>query len=156
MLRLSRCAIAVAALLLAGCATVVTRVAMLDPAVSLAPTSRVEILLEKPQRPYREIAFLESRGIAGGSEVELLEDAREKARALGADAIVRLELEHTVQPPVVVYEPLFAPFYYGFPYRRYPMIYPGYFGEYRVVGGGTAYTLRTLAIRYEAQAVKPE
>ena len=159
MRHLSCCAAAIAALLLAGCAAVVTRVALLDPSLAFAPTEHVEILLEKPQRAYREIAFLESRGSPGGNEVELLEDARAQARTLGAHAIVRLELNQTVQPQVVVYDPPFAPFYYGYPYRRYPFLYPAYSaypGEYRVVGGGTVYTLRTLAIRYEARAVTPE
>ena len=137
--------------LLSGCAAVSTRVVPLDPSLTLAPTERVEILLEKPRRPYTQLALLESRGIAGGSESELLEDAREKARTLGADAIVRLELEKTVLPPVVVYDPPFAPFYYGYPFRRFPHFHPPYFGEYRVLGGGTVYTLKTLAIKYEAQ-----
>ena len=142
--------------LLSGCAAVSTRVVPLDLSLTLAPTERVEILLEKPRRPYTQLALLESRGIAGGSESELLEDAREKARTLGADAIVRLELEKTVLPPVVVYDPPFAPFYYGYPFRRYPHFHPPYFGEYRVLGGGTVYTLKTLAIKYETQPGKPE
>jgi hypothetical protein len=142
--------------LLSGCAAVSTQVVPLDPSLTLAPTERVEILLEKPRRPYTELALLESRGIAGGSESELLEDARDKARTLGADAIVRLELEKTVLPPVVVYDPPFAPFYYGYPFRRYPHFHPPYFGEYRVLAGGTVYTLKTLAIKYETQPGKPE
>jgi hypothetical protein len=142
--------------LLSGCAAVSTQVVPLDPSLTLAPTERVEILLEKPRRPYTELALLESRGIAGGSESELLEDARDKARTLGADAIVRLELEKTVLPPVVVYDPPFAPFYYGYPFRRYPHFHPPYFGEYRALAGGTVYTLKTLAIKYETQPGKPE
>jgi hypothetical protein len=142
--------------LLSGCAAVSTQVVPLDPSLTLAPTERVEILLEKPRRPYTELALLESRGIAGGSESELLDDARDKARTLGADAIVRLELEKTVLPPVVVYDPPFAPFYYGYPFRRYPHFHPPYFGEYRVLAGGTVYTLKTLAIKYETQPGKPE
>jgi hypothetical protein len=151
-------ALAVTASLLAGCASVSTKIVRLDPSLTLAPSERVEILLEKPLRPYQQIALLESRGTAGGTEAELLEDARERARSLGADAIVRLELEKVLQPPTVVYDPPFAPFYWGYPFRRYPYFSPPYpfFGEYRVVGGVTVYTLKTLAIRYREEADKPQ
>lgn len=135
-----------------GCATVSTQVVRLDPSLRFAPSERVEILLEKPRRPYTEIALLESRGIAGGGEAELLEAAREKARELGADAVVRLEVDKTVQPPVAVYEPIFSPFYYPYPFYRYPYVYPPFYGEYRLIGGGTVYTLRALAIKYDKEA----
>ena len=136
------------ALLVAGCATVSTRVVPLDPALKFAPSQRVEILLEKPRRPYTRIALLESRGVAGGGEAELLEDAREKAQALGADAIIRLEVEKTIQPPITIYDPPYSPFFYGPSFHRYPYFYPPYYGEYRVIGGGTLYTLKALAIKY--------
>jgi hypothetical protein len=135
-----------------GCATVSTQVVPLDPSLRLAPSQRVEILLEKPRRPYAEIALLESRGIAGGGEAELLEDARLKAREIGADAIVRLEVEKSVQPPVMVYDPIFSPFYYPYPFYRHPYVYPPFYGEYRLIGGGTVYTLKALAIKYEREA----
>ena len=143
---------AIDALLISGCAAVSTRVVHLDPSRTFAPSQRVEILLEKPRRPYVEIALLESRGAAGGGEAELLKDAREKARALGADAIVRLEIEKTIQPPTTIYDPPYSPFFFGHPFHRYPYFYPPYYGEYRVIGGGTVYTLKTLAIRYGTEA----
>lgn len=145
---------ALAALLITGCATVSTQVVALDPALKLAPSQRVEILLEKPQRPYREIALLESRGMAGDGEVELLQDAREKAQALGADAIVRLEVEKTVHPPVVVYDPFFSPFYSRYSLYHYPYFYPPYYADYRVIPGGTVYTLKTMAIKYATETGK--
>src|SRR5690606_5531795 len=73
--------------LLAACTTT-TSVVMLDPAAKHPPTASVEILLKPPERPYVEIAKLESRGVAGEPETSVLEDARERARRLGADAII--------------------------------------------------------------------
>lgn len=135
-----------------GCATVSTQLVLLDPSFKPAPSQRVEILLDKPRRPHVEIALIESRGLPGGGEAELLEDAREKARQIGADAIVRLEVEKTVQPPVVVYDPVLSPFLYPYPPYRYPYAYPPFYGEYRLIGGGTVYTLKTVAIKYREEA----
>jgi hypothetical protein len=148
MCRIGRLSAAFATLLVAACTTVSTRVVPLDPELKLAPSQRVEILLEKPQRPYVQIALLESRGMAGGGEAELLEDARAKARALGADAIIRLEVEKTVEPLVAIYDPFYSPFhsrYFGY---RFPHYYPPHFSEYRLIGGGTVHTLKALAIKY--------
>ena len=97
------------------------------------------------------LAFL--KNIIGGElkeYSELLEDARENARHIGADEIVRLEVEKTVEPPVAVYDPVFSPFLYPHPYR-YPYIYPLFYGEYRLIGGGTVYTLKTIAIKYREE-----
>jgi hypothetical protein len=148
-------------LLLGGCATVRTQVVELKPAQRYAPTEHVEILLEKPERPYTEIALLESRGEIGASEADLLEQARREARALGADAIVRLEVTREYQPPVTLYEPWLDPFYYYPRYHRFHHYRPfGPFGPfppfatrpYRVVGGGYIYRLKALAIRYGMKA----
>jgi hypothetical protein len=136
----------VAALLIGGCATVSTEIVTLEPGLQLAPSQSVEILLEKPQRPYREIALLESRGMVGDGEAALWHDAREKAQALGADALIRLEVDKTVQLPVILYDPFFSPFYSSYYPHRY--FYPPYFTEYRLIPGGPAYTLKTLAIKY--------
>ena len=83
-----------------------------------------------------------------------LEDAREKAQALGADAIVRLELEKTVQQPVAIYDPIYSPFFPPYSLYRYPYFFSPYSGGYRVIGGGTLYTLRALAIKYGTEAVE--
>ena len=135
-----------AAVMLGGCAGMSTRVVQLDPARQFPPTQSVEVLLQKPQRPYIEIALLESEGY---SEAELLNDAREKAKTLGADAIVRQELERVYHEPVTVYDPWYDPFYYGYHRRWTPYPYYGSpLGPYRVVGGGYTYVLKTLAIKY--------
>lgn len=134
-----------AALLLSACAAVSTKIVPLNPALQYPPTQYVEVLLEKPTRPHVDIALLESRGF---SEAELLNDAREKAKALGADAIVRVESERIDHPPVAVYDPWFDPFYWGY-YRQRPFpAFPHPWGPYRVVGGGSEYVLKARAIKY--------
>ena len=143
-MRMLRTLVAVAALLPAACA-VDTRVVEFNPAQRYPPTQSVEILLQKPQRPHVEIALIES---SGSSEVDLLSDAREKAKALGADAIVKQETERVYHEPVAVYDPFYDPFYYGYHrWRPYPF-YGSPWGPYRVVGGGYTYVLRALAIKY--------
>src|SRR4051812_495490 len=136
----------VTAALLAGCATVSTNVTVLDPAQKLAPTAHASILFEFPPQRYTRIALIEVTGRVGGTESELLEEARKRAAALGADAAVRVEVTSRYEPPVRVYDPIYAdPFYgryrYGYGYRAY-YGYPLYpfaafpQNEYRWVGGG--------------------
>ena len=75
---------------LGGCASVATQITLLDSARQYAPTQNVVLLLDYPPQPHVKIALIEAQGMAGGSEAELLEAARKKAQALGADAVVRL------------------------------------------------------------------
>jgi hypothetical protein len=145
---------AVTAFLVAGCATVSTDVVPLGSGPPLAPSQSVEILLEKPQRPYREIALLESRGMVSDSEAALWQDAREKAQMLGADALIRLEVDKTVQPPTVIYDPFFSPFYS--PYYMHDYFFSPYFAQYHVIPGGTVYTLKTIAIKYGVKSGKQD
>jgi hypothetical protein len=148
MLRsISHGAALLAVLLAAACASVSTQIVPLAPALNLAPSTGVEILLEKPKRPHREIALLESRGMVGDTEADLWQDAREKAQAIGADALVRLEVYRTVHHPIVYYDPFLTPYYS--PYYPTPYFFPNPFPEYRVIPGGVAYTLKSLAIKYE-------
>ena len=155
-MRLSWFRLVVAAAALAGCASVTTQVTVFDPAYRYAPTQNVVVLLDYPARPHIKIALIEAQGTAGGSESELLEDARKKAQALGADAIVRLEVVSVYQPPVRVYDPWYGdPFYwrYGYPYLpfyAYPSPYGPFpfYGDYRSVGGGNVQTLKAVAIKY--------
>jgi hypothetical protein len=138
------------ALMLAACANVSTHVVQLDPSRTFSPTQNVEVLLEKPKRPHTEIGLLESRGGIGVTEAELLNDAREKARALGADAIVRVESEQQYQPPVAIYDPWYDPFYWSYRYHRaYPPPFVQPWAAYRLVGGGYTTTLKTRAIKYQ-------
>ena len=142
-MKASRLILCAAAVLLASCATVSTRIVELKPSQQFAPTQSVEVLLQKPDKPYIEIALLESRG---ASEAELLNDAREKAKALGADAILRQESELIQHPPVAIYDPFYDPFYFG--WHRYRPLPHSPWGPYRVIGGGHSYVLKALAIKY--------
>ena len=149
-----RLLLAAAVLALAGCAAT-TRVVQLDPARHFPPTTSVEVLLQKPQRAYIEIALLESEGT---SEADLLNDAREKAKTLGADAIVHQGTERIYHPPMTLVDPWYDPLYYGhYRWRPYPF-YGSPWGPawgpypYRTVGGGYTYVLKALAIRYSAPA----
>ena len=153
----------VAALTVAGgCASVSTEVVRYNPAQSYAPTQNVEVLLQKPERAHVEIALLESRG---GSEAALLNDARARARELGADAIVRVDTEKQVRPPVAYYDPWFHdPFWgphafghfghgYYSPYPYGPWGFGHPWGPYGVGGvgvvpGGVHYVLKATAIKY--------
>lgn len=129
----------------AGCATVSTRVVELNPTQKFPPTTHVDVFLQKPDRPYTEIALIESDG---QSEAEMLNDAREKARQLGADAIVRTQVQAEYHPPVAVYDPWYDPWYWGYRYRPFAPFYPHPWGSYRVVGGYHTYVLKAVAIKY--------
>jgi hypothetical protein len=137
--------------LLAACATT-TSVVKLDPTKDYAPTAAVVILLKPPDKPYIEIAKLESRGVAGEPETSVLEDARERARQLGADAIIVQESAAVFQPPVVMYDPWppYLPWYqdrwYGYPWHFQS---PFMFGpQAYTLPGGYAYTVRSIAIKF--------
>jgi hypothetical protein len=147
--------IALVAAILAACASVSTTVTVFDPAQKFPPAEHVAILFELPPQPYVKIALIEAQGSIGGSESELLEDARKRARALGADAIVRLAVTSTYYPPVPVYDPtyanLFYPRYRYYPYRSFypPYWYSPYPNDgYRWIGGGNVQTLKAIAIRF--------
>ena len=126
-----------------------TQVVPLDPARTFAPTENVEVLLEKPKRPFVEVALIESRGEIGVGEAELLLSAREKAKSVGADAIVRVDVVQYYHPPVAVYEPWGDPFYWRWSRHRPFPPYPHPWGTYRVLGGGYTQTLKALAIKYK-------
>ena len=144
------------ALLLGACASVSTQVVPLNPAQAFAPTQFVEVLLEKPARPHVEIALIESRG---ESEAELLNDAREKARAVGADAIVKIQTDRLYHEPIPIYDPWFEPFYHS-GYRRRHRYHaspfapwsPWGWGAYHVVPGYYSYVLKATAVKFTAPA----
>ena len=146
---------ALAAVTLAGCASVATQVTPFDPAHKFAPTEHVVILFDYPPQPHVKIALIEAQGTLGGSEAAVLEEVRKRARALGADAVVRLEVNVHYQPPVRVYDPAYSSMYYSryrYPYRSF--YGPGYpfspypYDNYRWVGGGNVQMLKAVAIKY--------
>jgi hypothetical protein len=148
MNRSVRCLLA-AALLLGGCASVTTHVVQLNPAVQFPPSQHVSVLLQQPTRAHVDIALIESHGT---SEAEMLNDAREKAAAIGADAIVKLETDRQYHAPVAVYDPWYDPAafgYYGYrPWSPYPYRWGSPYAPYQMVGGGYTYVLTAIAIKY--------
>src|SRR6185369_211501 len=155
---LMRLMLALTAATLAGCASVSTEVTLLDPAQNFAPTEQVAILYDYPPQRYVKIALIEAQGSVGGSESALHEDARKRARAIGADAIVRLEVTAVYYPPWPVYDPAYAfyPRYRYYPYRTFyspPYWYSPYpYDGYRWIGGGDVQTLKAMAIHYMDKA----
>jgi hypothetical protein len=156
------CAPALLAAALAGCASVATYVTLLDPAQKFAPTEHAVILLDYPAQPHVKVALIEAQGSVGGSEAALLEEARKQAQALGADAVVRLEVDSVYQPPVRVYDPAYANMFYSryrYPYRSF--YYPPYayspfpYDDYRWVGGGNVQSLKAVAIKYSGDGARP-
>lgn len=142
-------------LVLSGCGTT-TSVLLLDPAVRHAPTSSVAILLKSPARAYVEIAKLESKGLPDEPETAVLEDARERAKQVGAHAIIVQESTSHYQPPVIIEDPWppQLPWYHDrwFGYRHW--FHPPPFAYYpadRVLPGGQVYVVRSIAIRFEGE-----
>ncbi|HXZ96659.1 MAG TPA: hypothetical protein VEG37_06395 [Burkholderiales bacterium] len=140
---------------LSGCASVSSHVTVFDPTQHYAPTQNVVILLDFPQQPHVNIALIEAKGMAGGSEAELLEVARGKAQSLGADAMVRLEVTSIYEPPApVFYSGYGGPFYWGCgypygPFYRGPYLYGPYPpGSCGWTEGGNVQTLKAIAIKY--------
>ena len=60
-----------------------------------APRDEVTLLNHEPRRPYIAIARIEVRGAANISLDTLLEEMRERARRLGADAVLPQERRHS-------------------------------------------------------------
>ena len=134
----------------------------MEPAQKFPPSEHVSVLFEYPPQPHIKLALIEAQGLPGGTEAELFDDARKRAAALGADAIVRLEITSVHQPPVLLYDPVYDPLlyrHYPYPYGRYYYApYPSPFyprSGYRWVDGGDVKTLKAMAIRFEDRAPPP-
>jgi hypothetical protein len=97
-IRRAACALAVAACALvgAGCSKrhdSVTQIAARDyPPESCPP--EVFFAPAQPSRPYQQIALIEVLGLAWDSTADLVAHVQEKARLVGAHAVVGLEKSH--------------------------------------------------------------
>jgi hypothetical protein len=78
-------------LLFSGC--IQGHITLLEPSISYPPSANLEILTEKPTRPYKPIAVVRAVGLPSTDEGELLAVLREKAKSAGADAILVLSKE---------------------------------------------------------------
>lgn len=143
---------------ISGCATT-TKVLVLDPARQYAPTTDVLVLFEPPPQPYVRIARLESKGQPGGTEVEVIEDARAKAGGLGAHALIVEQSTSYYQPPVVIedpWPPLFPWYYdrwYGYRHPFHPPPMP-YYAPERTLPGGYVPVVKSLAIRFDEEGMR--
>ena len=77
-------------LLFSGC--VQGNVTLLDSS-NYPASAYVEVLREKPARPYKTIALVKATGPQGSGETELLAVLQGKAKSVGADAIMPLPKE---------------------------------------------------------------
>jgi hypothetical protein len=126
---------------------------LLDPAKKYAPSDSVQILLKPPAKPYVEIAKLESTGMIGEPEPTVIEDARKRAREIGADALIVVDSSSVYQPPVLVYDPWppYLPWYQDRWHRYHFGLYPppyAYGLAPPPLPGGNVHTVRSIAIRF--------
>ena len=114
------------ALVLSGCAT--TSAVMLESGVSYPPTQNVQILPQVSTRPFKQIAMLEARGPVNTPITDLLESMKQKAAAIGADAVIPTQDGSTRQQQGLMYNP--------------------WLGGYQTIGGGTLPVIRGVGIKY--------
>jgi hypothetical protein len=105
-----------------------TSVVLLDETLKYPPSEKVEILVEKPIKEYKIIAKLETKGYKGTSQTTILNNMRQKAKLIGADAIIPFEDASEYQSPGVIYNP--------------------WLGGYQTLPGGKIPILRGYAIKY--------
>ena len=122
----ARIALLLAALVLSGCAT--TSAVMLESGVTYPPTQNVQIITQVPTRPFKQIAMLEARGPVNTPVTDLLESMRQKAAAIGADAVIPTQDASTHQQQGLMYNP--------------------WLGGYQTIGGGTIPVIRGVAIKF--------
>lgn len=98
-------AVLATALLLAACGTTSVRVA--DGEKRYPPTEAVDVLYQPPQRAYETLAKLEAQGGAlpglPADEGAVLRSLGNKAKALGADAVIITDRKATVTRRGLVY-----------------------------------------------------
>ena len=90
-------------LFILGCAQ--TSVLLMDESKKYAPSDDVKILEQAPSVQYMTIAILETRGSVGYNIVDLLSQARDEARKIGADAIIPFEERQEYQQQQLFYNP---------------------------------------------------
>ena len=112
--------------ILTGCAA--TSAVMLEGGATYPPTQNVQIITQTPNRPFKEIAILETRGPVNSPMPSLLENMKQKAAAIGADAVIPAEDLSMNQQQGLMYNP--------------------WLGGYQTIGGGTLPILRGVAIKF--------
>jgi len=116
-------------LVLSGCAT--PEAEILSKTESYPPTLHVDILLDRPTRPFKTIAILGD--IYGGEADAVNARLAQKAQEIGADAVVITGIHDQIVTDWLLFEP-YSP--YGVYWPRYRPVHH----SYRVV--------RARAIKY--------
>ncbi len=116
-------------LLMASCSTPHTTAVMLNNSTTYSPTDNIEILMKPPQKPYIEMASMESP--EGFNIPDLLVEMKEKAKQLGADAIL----------------------YINESIRHHPIsaTYNSIIGGYKSMEGVTYIRVKVVAIKYKEE-----
>lgn len=110
-----------------GCAQ--TSVVMLDDSLKLASSENVRILEQPPEEPFEIIARLETRGTVNQSIPPLLNQMRDEAKKIGADAIIPVEERQERQQQQLMYNP--------------------WLGGYQTIGGNNVPIVTSYAIVLE-------
>ena len=112
---------------ISGCAG--ADVMLLDPSKSYSPTENVQLLLDKPKRPYNIIAVIEAKGSQYNNESQTVRAAQTRAAKIGAHAIFLISNQNEHVSPQVIPNPVLGS----------PPIY---------IMGGNKMTLKFAAIRF--------
>jgi len=110
-----------------GCAH--TSAVMVEGDKTYQSVTHTQILSKHPDRPYKEIAILESRGPVGTPLTDLLESMRQKGMVIGADAVIPVQDASEQAPQGLMYNP--------------------WLGGYQTLPGGKVPVLRGVAIKFE-------
>ncbi|ODB82739.1 hypothetical protein A3193_18495 [Candidatus Thiodiazotropha endoloripes] len=122
-------AIIIASLIfLFGCTPTSSTVVMLDDSVIYPVSAKTEILFEPPDRKYKQIAMIETKGGGNTDLPTILEGMRSEAMKVGADAVMPTEDASRTTPKSVIYNP--------------------WLGGYQTLGGINIPKLRGIAIKY--------
>lgn len=92
-------------LLLTACAT--PEAEILSKVESFPPTLSVEVLLDRPTRPFKTIAILGD--MYGGTPEEVNARLSRKAQEIGADAIIIVGVQDKSTTHWLLYEPYYYP-----------------------------------------------
>lgn len=91
--------------------------------------TNTQVLSKSPDRPFKEIAILESRAPVGTPLTDLLESMRQKGMAIGADAVIPVQDASEQVPQGLMYNP--------------------WLGGYQTLPGGRVPVLRGVAIKFQ-------
>jgi hypothetical protein len=113
----------------------------------------IELLSETPQKPYEELGRVEARGVPGEQRSYVYQELCNKARALGADAVIQINERKRADPlpPLDAGDAALMGNAYPGPLRKTE---PGAFPQYGfgVQTGGVYYEVSGVAVRYQGSS----